>query len=144
VPAVRRKAGSHPEYSYLCRQYSICMKYLSVFLGLCSLGLGILGIFLPLLPTTPFLLLSAALFARSSKRLYCWLLHHKIFGEYIRNFLEEKAIPLRIKILSVSMMWTAMLYAVFFVADGCLCLQVLLPVAAAGITAHILSYRTKK
>jgi uncharacterized membrane protein YbaN (DUF454 family) len=120
------------------------MKFLLVIIGIASLCLGILGIFLPILPTTPFLLLSAMLFARSSERLYKWLLYHKILGKYIRDFLQEKAISLRIKIFSISVMWMAMLYAIFFVAGSMLWLQILLFVVAAGITIHILSYKTKK
>jgi uncharacterized membrane protein YbaN (DUF454 family) len=120
------------------------VKYLLVFIGIVSLGLGILGIFLPLLPTTPFLLLSAALFTRSSERLYNWLLYHKILGEYIRGFIQEKAIPLRIKIFSVSVMWTVMLCAIFITASGVFWLQILLFTIAVGVTIHILSYKTKK
>ncbi|MDR2823760.1 MAG: YbaN family protein, partial [Prevotellaceae bacterium] len=58
------------------------MKYLLIVLGVISLAWGVLGIFLPLLPTTPFLLLSAFLFARSSEKLHSWLLNHKILGKY--------------------------------------------------------------
>ena len=81
------------------------MKTLYIALGTLSLALGILGIFLPLLPTTPFLLLTAALYFKSSPRLYNWLLNHKHLGPYIRNFRENKAIPLRAKIISISLMW---------------------------------------
>ena len=73
------------------------MKTLYIVLGSISLALGILGIFLPLLPTTPFLLLTAALYFKGSPRLYNWLLNHRHFGPYIRNFRENKAIPLRAK-----------------------------------------------
>jgi uncharacterized membrane protein YbaN (DUF454 family) len=119
------------------------MKYLLIFFGIMSLSLGIVGIFLPVLPTTPFLLLSAALFARSSEQLYNRLLSHPVLGEYIRDFLKEKAIPLRIKIISVSIMWIAMLCTIFFVVNKIFWLQILLSVIAAGITIHILSYKTK-
>ena len=73
------------------------MKTLLSFLGIVSLALGIAGIFLPLLPTTPFLLLSAWLFVRSSPRLYAWLTNHPRLGPYIRNFRENRAIPLRVE-----------------------------------------------
>ncbi|MDR2085912.1 MAG: YbaN family protein [Dysgonamonadaceae bacterium] len=119
------------------------MKYFFIFIGVISLGLGILGIFLPVLPTTPFLLLSAALFARSSDRLYHWLLYHHVLGEYIRGFLQEKAIPLRIKIFSLTVMWIAMLYAIFFALKGMFWCQIILFAIAVGITMHILSYKTK-
>lgn len=69
------------------------MKWLLVILGLLSLGLGILGIFLPILPTTPLLLLSAWLFYRSNRNLYQWLLNHPGLGPYIRNFMVNKTIP---------------------------------------------------
>lgn len=85
------------------------MKTLYIALGTLSLALGILGIFLPLLPTTPFLLLTAALYFKSSPRLYNWLLNQKHLGPYIRNFRENKAIPLRAKIISISLMWITML-----------------------------------
>ena len=90
------------------------MKTLCIILGSISLALGILGIFLPLLPTTPFLLLTAALYFKGSPRLYNWLLNHRHFGPYIRNFRENKAIPLRAKVISLVLMWGTMLYCIFF------------------------------
>ncbi|MDR0546085.1 MAG: YbaN family protein [Dysgonamonadaceae bacterium] len=120
------------------------MKYILIFCGFISLGLGILGIFLPLLPTTPFLLLSAFLFARSSQRLHVWLLNHRVFGQYIRDFLQEKAIPLRVKIYSISVLWITIICSIVFAAAGKLWLQILLAVVAVGVTIHILSYKSKK
>lgn len=92
------------------------MKILLVVLGCISCVLGIVGIFVPLLPTTPFLLLSAALWVRSSPRLYGWLLAHPCFGEYVRNFRENRAIPLRAKIISLTSCGDAMLYCIFCAA----------------------------
>ncbi|WP_373830933.1 YbaN family protein, partial [Bacteroides heparinolyticus] len=86
------------------------MKTAYIILGTISLVLGFIGIFLPLLPTTPFLLLTAALYFRGSPRLYQWLLNHKYLGTYIRNFRENKAIPLRAKIYSLLLMWGSVLY----------------------------------
>lgn len=117
------------------------MRYLLAALGLLSLGLGILGIFLPVLPTTPLLLLAAALFLRSSRPLYDWLMNHPKLGPYIRNFMEHKAIPLRIKIISVSMVWITLLYCALAVADHW-AFRLFFVVLAACITAHILSYKT--
>lgn len=117
------------------------MKYLLVFLGSLSLLMGVLGIFLPVLPTTPFLLLSAALYMRSSSRLYDWLLSHKYLGPYIKNFRENKAIPLRVKIISVSMVWLTLLYCTVFVA-WVWWMRVLFIAIAVGISVHILHYRT--
>ncbi|NDV46156.1 DUF454 domain-containing protein [Paludibacter sp. 221] len=120
------------------------MKVLYVVIGIISLILGVLGIFLPILPTTPFLLLSAAVFARSSDKLYNWLLNHRVLGEYIRSFREEKAIPLRIKVFSVSLLWSVMLITIFTVAGEKLWLQILLAAIATGVTIHILSFKTKR
>jgi uncharacterized membrane protein YbaN (DUF454 family) len=112
-----------------------------MFFGFISLALGVLGIFLPLLPTTPFLLLSAALFARSSPRFYNLLLNHKVLGTYIRGFLVEKSIPLRIKILSISFLWTTILGSIFFGVEKTW-LQLLLVAIALVVTFHILSFKT--
>ena len=117
------------------------MKYLLAGIGLISLCLGVVGIFLPVLPTTPFLLLSAALFLKSSRPLYDWLLNHPRLGPYIRNFMEHKAIPLRIKIISVSMVWITLLNCAVFVAEHW-ALRLFFIALAAAITAHILSYKT--
>lgn len=72
--------------------------------GLLALGTGLVGIFLPLLPTTPFVLLAAFCFARSSPRLEAWLLAHARFGPMIRNWRDHHAIPLRAKQLAWTMM----------------------------------------
>lgn len=117
------------------------MKALLAVLGLISLGLGILGIFLPVLPTTPFLLLAAALFLRSNRRLYDWLINHPKLGPYILNFMKYKAIPKRIKVLSVSMVWITLLFCAIFVAEH-LALRIMFIGIATGVTIHILSYKT--
>lgn len=90
------------------------MKYIYIATGSLFLTLGVIGIFLPVLPTTPFLLLAAALFFRGSPHMYHWLLAHKYLGPYIRSFREEKAIPLRAKIISVSLLWITGLHCVLF------------------------------
>ena len=118
---------------------NVCMKAV----GLVAVGLGLLGMFLPLLPTTPFLLLAAALFFRSSPRLYAWLLGHRTLGPYIRNFREHKAIPLHTKVVSVSLVWITLLYCAFGMGLP-MWFSVLLLLLAAAITWHILSYRTLK
>ena len=103
------------KYKFLRYFFYICsMKTICIILGTVSLALGILGIFLPLLPTTPFLLLTAALYFKGSPRLYQWLLNQKHLGPYIRNFRENKAIPLRAKVISLVLMWGTMLYCIFF------------------------------
>ena len=119
------------------------MRYILAFLGSVSLLLGVLGIFVPVLPTTPFLLLSAALYLRSSRKLYDWLMSHRHLGPYIKNFQEHKAIPLRVKIVSVSLVWITLLYCAIFVA-WVWWMRLLFIVIAVGVSAHILHYRTLK
>ena len=119
------------------------MKYLLVILGSISLALGVIGIFLPLLPTTPFLLLSAALYVRSSEKLYQWLIHQKYLGDYIRNFREHKAIPLRAKIFSISMVWITLTYCTIMLTDE-IWLRLAFLILAISVTWHILSYKTLK
>ena len=109
--------------------------------GLISLGLGILGAFLPVLPTTPLLLLASALFLRSNERLYGWLMNHPRLGPYISNFMEHKAIPARIKVIAISALWITLGYCAIFVA-GHWIPRLLFILIAAGVTAHILSYKT--
>ena len=119
------------------------MKTLYIVLGSISLALGILGIFLPLLPTTPFLLLTAALYFKGSPRLYNWLLNHRHFGPYIRNFRENKAIPLRAKIISLVVMWGPILYCIFFLIPF-IWVKILLGLLTAGAPSDILSFKTLK
>ena len=117
------------------------MKIILTILGILSLGLGVLGAFLPVLPTTPLLLLSAALFLRGNEKLYIWLMNHPKLGPYITNFLKHKAIPLRIKVVAISTLWITLLYCAFFVASH-LTLRLCFLAIATGVTIHILSYKT--
>lgn len=117
------------------------VKIVLAILGSIALALGIIGIFVPLLPTTPLLLLAAALYFRSSPRLYEWLLNHPQLGTYIRNFREYRAIPLRAKVVSVSLLWLTMGYCIVAVAEA-VWLRVLLALLATAITIHILSFKT--
>lgn len=115
-----------------------------IAIGSISLGLGILGVFLPVLPTTPFLLLSAWLYARSSARLHHWLLNHKYFGTYIKDFIEDKAISLPAKIISLLMMWATIICTIFIAVRGKLILQILLAIIAFAVSGYILSFKTKR
>jgi len=117
------------------------MRFFLATLGMVALLLGVIGVFLPVLPTTPFLLLAAALFFRSSPRLYSWLLEHPHLGTYIKNFREYRAIPLRVKIVSVSLLWITLLNCAIFVAESWF-LRLFFIVLAVVISAHILHYKT--
>ena len=123
--------------------YICTMKYIYFIFGSFSLVLGIIGIFLPILPTTPFLLLSAALYVRSSQRAYNWLINHKYLGPYIRCFREEKSIPLHAKVVSVSLLWITALYCIFFKFSH-IALDLLMLFIAVSVTTYILSFKTRK
>lgn len=81
------------------------MKILYTTLGFISLGIGCAGIVIRGLPTTPFVLLAASLFAKSSERWYNWLISNRLFGKFIEDFAREKGMSLKIKIISISLMW---------------------------------------
>jgi len=105
-----------------------------------SLGLGIVGIFLPLLPTTPFLLLSAFCFAKSSDKFYQWLILNRVFGSYIQNYREKKGIPLKAKIMSVSLLWISILSSIILLKN--IYFTIILPVIALLVSIHLLRMKT--
>jgi len=111
------------------------MKLFYNVAGVLALVLGILGIFLPLLPTTPFLLLASWCFARGSDRLHRWLLSHRVFGEYLRNFEAGRGIPLKAKILATVMLWGSLLLAMRRF-DGPT-VPVLLALMGAGVSLYL-------
>lgn len=81
------------------------VRYVLLAVGWLSVALGVIGIFVPVLPTTPFLLLAAACFVRSSRRFYHWLVGHKRLGPWIRDYLEGNGIPLKGKVYAIGLMW---------------------------------------
>jgi len=109
--------------------------------GSLFVGLGVLGIFFPLLPTTPFLLLAAACYIRSSRRFYDWLINSRWLGEYIRKYREGNGIPLVTKITAISLLWLTIGYSVVFVIPFFIGKVVLLLIAV-GVTIHLLSIKT--
>lgn len=114
------------------------MKLLFNIIGVLAVLLGILGLFLPLLPTTPFLLLASACFARGSDRLHGWLLNHRVFGVYLRNFEAGNGIPLRAKIVASVMMWSSLLVAI--VRFEHLGLRVALVLIGASVSLYLWRY----
>ena len=116
---------------------------LLVICGTLSLFLGAVGIFFPVLPTTPFLLLSAACYARSSVRLHSWLLNNRIFGSYIRDYQEGRGVSLRHKIAALVLLWLSIGYAAGFAVSRTW-LRILLLGIAAGVTIHLCKLKTRK
>ena len=111
-----------------------------IIAGTFFLVLGLIGIVLPILPTTPFLLLAASCYARSSRKFYTWLMNNRVFGQYIRNYREGKGIPLKVKILSISILWVAIVISIFLI-DNFL-VRTILILIAVGVTIHISTIKT--
>ncbi|MFX1392396.1 MAG: YbaN family protein [Promethearchaeota archaeon] len=111
--------------------------------GTICLILGIIGIVLPILPTTPFLLLAAACFARSSERFYNWLINNRILGAYIRNYREGKGMPIKLKLFTLSLLWITMLTTIFIFVQ-ILWIRLILFIIAIAVTIHIILIRPKK
>ena len=116
-------------------------KWLFIAAGVLAIGLGTAGIFLPLLPTMPFLLVAAACFIRSSDKLYRWLITHRWFGSYIRNYREHKAITKQSKVVTLVLLWGTIGYTGFAVVSSWV-LRIVLLIVVVGVTIHILSLRT--
>ena len=120
---------------------NILIRRLLIVAGTFFVIMGIIGIFLPILPTTPFLLLAAWCYARSSKRFYNWLISNKWFGNYIKNYRECRGVPLKVKILSISFLWITILFSVFLIVV-IFWVKIILILIAIGVTIHILTIRT--
>lgn len=111
--------------------------------GSIALGLGVVGIFVPLLPTTPFLLLAAACYVRSSERLSGWLLNHRILGRYIRDYRDGRGMPLRAKIVTLVLLWGTIGASATW-AVSLLWVRLLLAAVALGVTVHLLVIKTSR
>tara|TARA_B100000941_G_scaffold206745_1_gene150953 strand:- start:4660 stop:5097 length:438 start_codon:yes stop_codon:yes gene_type:complete len=91
----------------------LLIRLLWISLGSTFVAIGTIGIFVPGLPTTVFLLLAAACYVRSSEKLYNWLINNKTFGKYIKDFREGRGMPMRAKIFAQSMMTIFIFLAIF-------------------------------
>jgi len=111
--------------------------------GTLSTGLGIIGIFIPILPTTPFLLLAAACYMRSSERFYQWLISNRIFGAYVRNYIEGRGMPVRIKVLTILLLWLTIGLTVTFGVQNTI-VRIVLICVAIGVTTHIILIKKRK
>ena len=109
-----------------------------MLVGVIAVGLGLLGIFLPLLPTTPFLLLASACFARGSTRLHRWLLTNPMFGRYLQDWEQGRGIPARAKAIIVTLMWASLAFSMSRVSH--LALQLMLAAIGVGVTVYLLRF----
>jgi len=117
-------------------------RFLLIAIGTICLAIGVIGIFIPILPTTPFLLLAAACYLRSSQRFHSWLMNNRIFGSYIRNYTEGRGIPIKVKLFTIALLWVTIGISIWVVAN--LVVTVVLLCVAVGVTLHIAFIRAKK
>lgn len=115
-------------------------KYLYIIIGSLSLVFGIAGAFIPVLPTTPFLLLASYCYLQSSGRMYSWLINHKIFGAYIYSYLTYKAIPKKTKIGTMIFLWSSLIISMIMVPS--LHIRIFLLVVGLAVTAHLMMLKT--
>ena len=123
------------------RKLSSLKKGIFIVAGTVSLGLGAVGVFLPILPTTPFLLLSAACYYKGSERMHRWLLCNKLFGSYIRNYKEGKGIAQTTKILTLSLLWITICFSAFYIVRN-FPIQIVLIAIAIAVTIHVITLPT--
>lgn len=111
-----------------------------MIIGVIAVALGILGVFLPLLPTTPFLLLASFCFARSSNRFNNWLLNNRLLGSYIKDYVEKRAIKRSVKIITLTILWVTIFTSISMIKSFPL-VKLLLLVIAVAVTLHVASLR---
>ena len=116
-------------------------KYFLMILGWLFVSLGVIGIFLPLMPTTIFFILAAACFAKSSDKFYNWLIYHPRFGKFIRDYREHRGMPMKSKIIAVSMVIITIGSSALFFTDKLL-VKIILSVIAIGVSSYIISLKT--
>ncbi len=112
-------------------------KAILIFAGTVCVGLGVLGMFLPLMPTTVFLLMAAYCYSRSSDRFHNWLLSNRWFGSYIKNYKAKKGITIRQKVTTLITLWLSIGLSIWLLG-GSLWSTLILAAVAIGVTVHIL------
>lgn len=119
---------------------SMLKNIMLIVVGSLALVFGLLGAFLPVLPTTPFLLLSACCYLRCSEKLYCWLINHPLFGAYIYNYLTYRAITRSTKYGALFLLWVTLI--VSMIASATLHLNIFLTAIGIGVTIHLFVLKT--
>ncbi len=115
-------------------------RFLLFIAGSIALVLGVIGIVVPVLPTTPLLLLASICYIRSSKRLYNWLLNNRVFGPYIYNYLTYHAIKRGVKVVTLMLLWLTLIVSIVLVPN--IYLRIFLIAVGIGVSIHILSLKT--
>lgn len=115
-------------------------KYMLFVLGSFSLALGFIGVFLPVLPTTPFLLLSVYCYLRSSEKLYQWLINNRILGAYIYNYMTYRAILISTKVYTIIILWLSLTASMIIISSWWI--RLILILVGIGVSIHVLTLKT--
>ena len=118
-------------------------RRLFIIAGTICVSIGVVGIIVPMLPTTPFLLLAAICYMRGSQRLYNALLCNRFIGSYVKNYLEGRGMSLKTKIWTLSLLWAAVACSAVLATDS-LTTRIILAIVLAGVTIHIILIKTTK
>jgi len=115
----------------------VVKKTIFVFAGTLFLAIGFIGILIPILPTTPLILLAAACYLKGSERLHHWIIENKIFGEFIRNYIEGKGVKPKQKAITLTFLWTTILLTSLYLT-GNITVRILLFIIATTVSIHII------
>lgn len=118
-------------------------RYLYFVSGVLLVAIGVIGIFLPILPTTIFLILASACFIKSSPKANEWLRNHKILGMYIKNYQDKSGLTIKSKIFNITLLWIMILASAIFFTELWY-IRLVLFLIAVGVTIHLLMVKTKK
>lgn len=116
-------------------------KALIFSLGIILVSVGAIGVVLPVLPTTPFILAAAICFGKSSKRAEKWVSKNRYFGSYIKNYKNKKGVPIDVKRNSIIFLWLMLTISAIIFHD--LLIAIILTIVGFCVTAHILLLKTK-
>jgi len=118
-------------------------RYFYLVSGILLVAIGVIGIFLPVLPTTIFLILASACFVKGSPKANEWLRNHKILGAYIKNYQDGTGLTLKSKMINIFLLWTMILLSVFLFTEE-IYIRIILIAIAVGVTIHLAMVKTKK
>jgi hypothetical protein len=117
------------------------VRWIFMISGFILIGIAVLGMFLPLLPTTIFLILAAWCFAKSSEKFHYWIHQNRWFGKYLSDYQTGRGMTLRSKISSILMLWVGIGISGLLLTDN-MYVRILLAAVAIGVTWHLVSIKT--
>lgn len=118
-------------------------RYLYLTAGVLLVVIGVIGIFLPILPTTIFLILASACFIKSSPKANDWLRNHKVLGIYIKNYQDKTGLTLKSKIINITFLWIMISISALYFTE-LFYIRLLLFAIATGVTIHLIMVQTRK